>query len=908
MYAELQKDLGKTYSWFSTEDHLKRAIAYYEQALRFYTPENNMKRIYDLQMDIASAYCQLPIDAQAKNLTQAITCYEQALHVLTSEIDAWIPAHIYDCLGDVYSALPLGGRAENQMRAIECYKQALALDVDPHYQYDLGNAYRDLETGDRSENLRQAIYYYQQALTTWTPQNEPHDYAKVQNHLGEAYRNLPTGDRAEDLKRAIACYQQALYIRTAENDPLGYATLQNNLGAAFASLPTGDRTANIELAIGCYEQALRFWTAENAAHSYAGVKSNLSDAYRIRLTGDHDANTARAIEYGEEALRIRTPENDPQGYALSSVNLGNIYAQLRVGDWDSNQTKAIECYEEALRFLTPVVNPLEYALVQSNLGLLYHYLETGDQANNQAQAIAYFEMALRIQTPANAPLDYAHTQNNLGLVCREQNNQAQAIACFQQALLYTPETEAFASRRIANNLAELYFVQGMWEEALQTYRTAIHAGEQLYRASLSTESKAVESLENADFYSQAAFAAVRCGEVEEALLILERGKTRLLTEGLRLRVHRPAHVPEDVWETFEQARAIMHAQQTKKTFMDLEMRDPVQAYKAQIHAAEAANMAFEHALKQIQLYVPHFLAPIDLATIQAQVSDKETALLAFCVTAQGSVGFVVSQCDQQMVQAIDVPDFTEADLQHIFMRTDPDNYGWLAGFRTHEIALWQKTIEQVLAELGEHLLTPLVSALPAGIKRLILLPAAELFLFPLHAIPLFDDGGGLLCDRYQIRYAPSIEVLAEARTSVRKDIQPELYAVINPDPKHNLIFAPFEGDAIVRLFAQGHSRIDLGRAGTKERVLSRMRKRTYLHFACHGNYNWQNPPASGLHLADGDLMLADLQRGGIDLSAARLVILSGLRNGHHRYLAEQSSGICRHSSGLSAFWSPLCDQ
>jgi len=57
------------------------------------------------------------------------------------------------------------------------------------------------------------------------------------------------------------------------------------------------------------------------------------------------------------------------------------------------------------------------------------------------------------------------------------------------------------------NLANLYFQQGEWKAALHAYRAAIAAGERLYRAGLSAESKAIETAENIVLYRRAAFSA-----------------------------------------------------------------------------------------------------------------------------------------------------------------------------------------------------------------------------------------------------------------------------------------------------------------------------------------------------------------------------------------------------------------
>jgi CHAT domain-containing protein len=356
---------------------------------------------------------------------------------------------------------------------------------------------------------------------------------------------------------------------------------------------------------------------------------------------------------------------------------------------------------------------------------------------------------------------------------------------------------------------------------------------------------------------------------------------------LRLRVRRPPQVPDEIWSTFEQAGKAVRAEQAEKTLMVAEARDPVPAYEAHVQAAQAANAALYVAIAHVRTYAPHFLEAIDLATVKAQLLDKQTALIAFCITEQGSMGFVVSQQDQEEVQVVEVPKFTRTDLRRLFAEVDADGRlvgGWLAAYRRFLIdhteatfAAWQGTITQVLAELGERLLTPIVSTLSADIEHVILLPSAQLFLFPLHAVPLSGHDSDLLCDRYQVSYAPSIEVLADARAKVMQKVVPELYAVINPEDDPNLIFTPIEGVAIARLFAQ--PTVDAGRVGTKERVLAEVQGRTYVHFSCHGSYNWNDPPASGLALADGRLTLAELPQGRIDLSTVRLVTLSACETG-----------------------------
>ena len=293
----------------------------------------------------------------------------------------------------------------------------------------------------------------------------------------------------------------------------------------------------------------------------------------------------------------------------------------------------IQVYKRMLERLRPNEDPPLYAALQNNLGLAYHDLSTGDRASNLTQA----------------------------------------IGCFQQALrFYTPEAEPFVCRRITTNLAHLYFAQGAWDTALRTYRVAMHVGEQLYRVGLSTTSKAAEVSESTTLYPHAAFTAVRYGETAEALLILERGKTRLLTEALRVR--RPPHVPDEIWSTFEQAGTDVRAEQAEKPPLAAEVRNPVQAYEAHVQAARAASAALDAAIAHIRTYAQHFLEAIDLPTVEAQLLDQQTALIAFCITEQGSMGFVVSRHHQGEIQVVEMPTFTQTDLHRLFAEWDADGY------------------------------------------------------------------------------------------------------------------------------------------------------------------------------------------------------------------------------------------
>ena len=897
-YADVYNHLGLVYHDLpigNRSNHLANAIDCYQRALAIYALRPLSLDYAMVQNNLGNAYADLPTGDRADNLARAIECYKAALTICTPEKAPNQYACVQLNLGNAYAALPLGNRSENQNRAIECYKAALTIctpkNMPQEYatvQNSMGLAYYDLPTGDRTDNLARAIKCYKAALTVYTLQTAPLDYAMVQNNLGLAYADLLTGDRSKNLQDAITCYEEVLQVCTFQAAPRRYAAVQQNLGDAYRYLPAGDKSKNLRCAIECYEAALTVYTSQASPDDYAGTQNSLGAAYTNLPIGDRTENLRRAIGCYKAALTIYTPQTTPQEYAAVQNNLGTAYSDLPIGDRAENLTHAIECYKAALTVYTPQTTPLEYARTRSNLGVAYADLPKGDQTENLKYAIACYEEALHYETPEIAPYAYAGTQNNLGtayltLPTDREANLARAAACFQKALsIYTLEITSHEYRLTNRNLGNLYFNQRNWASALVVYHAAMEAGERLYRAGMSTESKAAEVAENAVLYRNAAYAAAQLRNPAEALLILERGKTRLLIEALHLQIPRPVNVPDVVWAAFAQAgAAVRTAQSTSALALD-EKENMIQAYETREQISQAANAALDLSIEHVRKYAPDFLREISLSTILALFPDEHTGLVAFCCTEQGSMGLVVCR---NHVQMVDIPGFTQTALHRLLIDRNANGNsigGWLVSYQRYlkersESAFdtWRAVMMHTLREIGQHLLTPILVVLPSDVEQLVFLPSGELFLFPLHAVPLSANTSDLVCDHYQVIYAPSIEVLINSRIKSMREREHSLYAVINPTT--DLIFALVEGAAIAQLSTE--CRVDEGPSGTKGRVLAEVSGRTYVHFACRSSYDWENPSASGLDLADGRLTLTELQSGAVDLTSALLVTLSACESG-----------------------------
>jgi CHAT domain-containing protein/tetratricopeptide (TPR) repeat protein len=896
-YALTQVNLGGAYRQLTRGDraaNLEQAIGCYQEAIRFLTSRSAPRQYALTQHNLGAAYCLRAKGDLAANLARGIACFEEALRFVTPETDPWNYALIRSGLGNAYRDLPSGDRGANIERAIECYQDALrlwTLERAPRdyarTQSNLGIAYLRMLAGDRAVNLKRALRHFRQALRVWKRDRATGEYAETQGNLGLAYTDLPTGDRGANLTRAIACFGKALRVWTPRTAPAEYANAQTNLGNAYLHLPTGDRSANLGQAIDRYREALRFCTAEADPLGYAKTMHNLGAAYSSLPGGDRGENLRRAIDCYTEALRFRTPDAAPREHAMTLNNLGTTYAELPAGDRTANLREAIECFQESLRFRTPEAAPFDHALTQLNLGTAWSNLPDGDRAANLRQAINCFQEALRFFTPEAAPLEYAQLQNNLGTAYAdlpgEDANEtcARAVACYREALRFrTPEAAPFGCRQTSHNLADLYLRRDDWPAAHAAYRLAIDAGERLYWAGRSSESKAVEIAVNARLYQDAAFASAQVGDAAGALLTLEEGKTRVLADTMRLGVPRPEGVPDEAWGSFQEAAGAVRALQVGIGENPRDGENAVDQYARQVEESRTAEERLRLAIEGVRRHYPAFLQTLDLAAVRGLLPDDRTALVALCVTGKGSLGLVVGR-GADPPRLINVPGFGRADLNRLlFGEAEPRGEvkgGWVRDYLHEANGRWHDTLERVLAEVGLRLLSPVLAALAPGVKRLLVLPPGELFLLPLHAAPLAGSGEERVCDRYEVNYAPSAEVLTACRARTVQANGTGLYALSNPEEDPRLPMTRLEILGIAGRF--GAPRVDQGRAGTREAVAAGVRGRAYLHFACHGRYDWADPRASGLTLADGRLNLADLLGGAIDLSGARLATLSACETG-----------------------------
>ncbi|BAZ25039.1 TPR repeat-containing protein [Kalymmatonema gypsitolerans NIES-4073] len=848
-WAMTQNNLANAYSnriRGERAENLEQAIACYHDALKVYTFDAFPQNWAMTQNNLANAYSDRIRGERAENLEQAIACYHDALKVCTFDACPQDWAMTQNNLACAYSNRIRGEQSENFEQVIACFQNALkfyTFDTFPQdwaaTQNNLGVAYSNRISGEWADNLEQAIACFQNALKFYTFDAFPQDWAATQNNLANAYRERIRGEWADNLERAIDCCQNALKFYTFDAFPQDWAGTQNNLGAAYGERIRGERAQNWERAIACFQNALKFFTFDAYPQYWAMTQNSLGLAYGDRITGKRADNLERAIDCYQQALKVYTFDAFPQDWAGTQNNLGSAYCKTIGRERANNLELAIVCFQNTLKVRTFDAFPVDWAMTQNNLGAAYYYRIRGEWLENLELAIACLQEALKVYTFDAFPKQWAGTQNILGLVYGDRirgewaQNLEQAITCFQEALkVYTFDAFPQKYAETLFNLGMAYQSIKHFTIAYNTFECAIATVESLREEIVSgEESKLKQAEEWNKLYSRMVEVCLKLGKFVEAIEYVERSKTRNLVE-LILERDRKTIFPPEVVTQLEK------------------YRDEIATGQAQIQNGKAENPKVlaqrlqelrQHRNELQNRYLPvgygfnfdSFQASLDERTAIIEWYILNDKILAFIVTRTGEVTVWQSQPEDREAFG----NWVNQYLQNYYNQKEQ----------------WQNSLGEELKKLASILhIDEILTYIPNHCDQLILIPHRFLHLFPLHALPVNQNSENSRCllDLFPrgVSYAPSCQLLQQVQMRQRPDFQ-SLFAIQNPT--QDLSFTDLEVESILSYFP-GHQ-VLLKEQATKaalSQAAIQLKQANYLHFSCHGSFNFNFPQNSFLLLAD----------------------------------------------------------
>ncbi|WDD33398.1 tetratricopeptide repeat protein [Nostoc sp. UHCC 0926] len=891
-WAQTQCNLGKAYcERIEGEEaqNIKLAIASYTNALSVYTKDAFPQYWATVQNSLGAVYCDRIKDEKGQNIELAIASFTKALSVRTKDAFPQDWAITQFNLGNAYGKRIFGEEAQNIELAIVFYSAALEVrtkDAFPQQwadtQFNLGNAYDNKIFGEKAENIELAIAFYSAALEVRTKDAFPQQWADTQNNLGIAYGKRIFGEKAQNVELAIASFMNALEVRTKDAFPQDWADTQFNLGNAYFYRILEKKAQNLEDAIAFYSAALEVRTKDGFPQQWADTQNHLGNAYRDRILGDKAQNLEDAIASHSAALSVLTRDAFPQNWAITQNNLGiayfyrilgkkaqnleyaitsycaalsvrpkdafpqdwaetqcnrgNAYSNRILGDKAQNLELAIQYYCAALSVLTRDAFPQQWATTQNNLGNAYSDRILGDKAQNLELAIAFYCAALEVRTKDAFPQDWAATQQNLGnaysnkILGEKAQNLKLAIASYSAALeVKTKDTFPEDHAETLCSLGITYQNAQRFRKAYKTFKSAIKTAELLRGEIVSNdESKRKQAEKWNRFYRCMVEVCLELKKSTEAIEYVERSKTRSLVELILERDLNTIFPPEVVTQLEKLRDKIASGQ------------NQLQNNKAENPTALAQHLQqLREKRKELQdRYLP-IGSGFKFEQFQATLDDQ-TAVIEWYITNAGFETFIITRDSLQRL--------------NISNRADERNplINWFDEYLEAYVRTkteWINSLASRLSRLAEILhLEDILKLRPETCSRLVLIPHTLLHQFPLHALPLAN--GDFLCDIFPdgVSYAPSCQLLQQVQLRQRPNFQ-SLFAIQNPT--EDLFFTDLEVESILSYFP-GHQVLPKKQAtkAALSQAAIQLKQANYLHFSCHGFFNFNSPQNSCLVLAD----------------------------------------------------------
>ncbi|MCZ2860992.1 CHAT domain-containing protein [Blastococcus sp. VKM Ac-2987] len=658
------------------------------------------------------------------------------------------------------------------------------------------------------------------------------------------------GVGAGDVAAAVTAFEEAVSL-----DPSPWHRANLAAGLSARARTTGDRsdaeraTRLIDAALGSLPAGMPDrHRVEQMAVSRAAVPGEAVAAAR-RLVGAAPAGTRRRV--------------------LALATLGRaLFAAARGAGRRDLLPEAATVLERALAEAGPGHDWRPSLL--SDLGLVHleRHVESG-APEDLRRAVTLAREAVAGVRPGS--WERAELLHNLGLALSLQAaasgdpaDAAAATATFRDACAEGARGNVRSALLAGSDWGSWAFEEGADDDAAEAWTAAAEAADRLYPLQLGRDRKTATLAEARLVAANAGYALAQVGRPQDAVVVMERGRARLLGDALdRERAELgtlAAAGHADLADRFVDCAA-------RVTALELDGEDAGGSGEERDRARRDARAELDRATAAVRAVpgLAGFLVGTTFADVAAVARTGPVTFLA--ATDVGGVAVTVRADGSTTVTWL--PDLTHWSV----VVAGGPLLGVVGGADAR-----RDQLPAVLDWLGEVAMRPLLEDL-GDVGSLTLVPLGALTLLPLHAASWADGDGGRhhVLDRVTVTYAPSARVAATCRAAAAaRDLRPALVigvaatATAPPIPH-----AEVEARAVAALF--GGTPLT-GEQVTRDRVLDAFASAGLLHLACHGRAELGAPLRSALLLAGEDeLSLRDLlERGG---TRARLAVLSACQTG-----------------------------
>lgn len=548
----------------------------------------------------------------------------------------------------------------------------------------------------------------------------------------------------------------------------------------------------------------------------------------------------------EEFLQLPQVASQPYLRASAQVNLANAYLSLyEITNDQRFAQRAEHLLKEALIFFNRSEYPEEWATTQYALGNLYS--SRYDRTSNIADA--------------DKAEEYYRT-----VIDATKDSHLASIYPF----------------RSASALTSLYFHKSEWAKAIEAYRYAKAALDELYRIQVFVKSKEVWLREARNLHSFGAYAFAKQGDLHDAVVTLERGRARLLGEVLareRSNLDEVRKIDPEAYEAYREA--VVQISRLER----VSIAEPDEARKAHMQLQEAIER-----IRKIPGY-EGFLSEPEFKDV-AEAVEPGFPLVYLATTPSGSLALICycdSNGDTLAIKPVWADKFTEAHLRELLVGPDgTEGLGGWFGAYVHWLNLrdsnsrdeWFKVVERTTEKLWDLLMGAVVEELKRlGVQQAVLIPAGRLALLPLHAAWTSQNGRRTYAlDLIAFSYSPSARALTYARSIAERTGAEKLLAIDEPKTvsASPLLNSYAEVSAVASHFT--YAKIFRHNECKRDAILKALLEAQVAHFSCHGGSDWANPLQSSLLMANDELLTVQ-DIFSLRFKGARLAVLSACETG-----------------------------
>ncbi|QWA21889.1 CHAT domain-containing protein [Streptomyces osmaniensis] len=698
----------------------------------------------------------------------------------------------------------------------------------------------------------------------------------------------------DDLDRAIETGQRASEAIPADHDHRAMIYTDLMIALRMRYERTGSRD-DLRAALLHGMTAFESDGADNAT-----VLSNISVTARLQaeVTGA-SAMAQTAVYLARKALE-RAAEDDPARHTYLANLATALTSWADFGDDADRSDEAIQAARAAVE-ATPARHP-DLPGRRSNLanGLMKNFRRTNDPEVLD-EALSEFRACLD-SAPQDIPVT-ARVRFNLAQALRarfdhdgDPESLYQAVRTFQEVADQpgAPTQERFRARVAHADLC----MQGSPTDAAESYRIAIE--ELLPRLAwrgLDRFSQLYQLGRFPGLASDAAAAALTQGDPEQALRLLEQGRSVL-------------------WAHLMETRGDWKALSEQYPQLAVEFNEVCRLLDLNVvHFGDASRQGMG---EQASEYAPAALTGrLRMAERHAGLLARIRALPGFDTflsiprfaelrrAANGGPVVVVNvsrhRCDALVLRpghddvlVVPLPalEFDEVlHRAHAFVQAtagtgsgsvDP---GWLIHSRQTLLATTEWLWDQIVGPVLDSLL-PDDSAAEPGLQRVWWCPTGPLGLLPLHAAG-HHPGGVTTADRVISSYTPTLGALIHARSrppaaSGSRRVLAVGMSSTPPSEDEGLGDLPAVPQELQTLRERlGDDLLVLRDEQARcDRVKAAMRNHPWVHFACHGTHDSADPTRSGIVLGDGRLSVLDIAAEPVE--GAELAFLSACHTARGR--------------------------